>query len=104
MKVVAILSAKDFKVLRETGSKVRNLSVYFNHPEMPQGVKRLYVSFDGEKVEGYFEVEKQHRDGTLQFWSESWRDEACSVEDFSKVLKPKTPKKPKKICRQKRKK
>jgi len=102
MEVVAILSTEDFRVLKESGSKVRNLSVYFNHPEMPRKVGRLYVSLDGKRVEGYFEVEEQHQDGTLQFWSESWTDETCSVEDFSKVLKPKTPKK--KICRTKRKK
>jgi len=103
MKVVAILSKKDFKVLRETGSKRRNLSVYFNHPKMPQGVERLHVSLDGKTVKGYFEVEKQHKDRTLQFWSESWRDETCSVEDFPIVLKPKEEEKPKKTCRKKKK-
>jgi len=103
MKVVAILSAKDFKVLKETGSKVRNLSVYFHHSRMPQGVKRLYISLDGKKVKGYFEIERQHRDGTLQFWSESWKDETCYVEDFSIVLRPKEEKKPRRTCRRKKK-
>jgi len=102
MEVVAILSAKDFKILRETGSKVRNLSVYFSHSKMPQGVRRLYVSLDGKKVKGYFKVEKQHPDGTLQFWSENWKDEACDLENFSTVLKPESEKKPRKSCRKRK--